>query len=357
MPRVWKVLLAPCGAISLTTVGACKRPNKAAAAPPVTSLNTPGPAALQALLTVDLLGEEVPYFERQAGPAMKVDETWRTYRIGGCTMDVQPQGTKIIGVPLTLDPNCDVDVSKLVAGEFKFPPLHTLTFGTFQNAIGSDVMHAADCLSNCGNRESTDIYAVYEGPHSDDELQVIASAGTYGPPNGDIAAAWTKELRKTHGEQWTDARSYNCGANALDLPAILEPIQVATLTIGRGMKLPQDSACPENTAADEGGSISPTAQTLGEAVAENANDQAWYFMAMKLNRCVAVSVVPGVSTPDDVIASFARDGNPQVVMQRKIDQVLMRSAANADDPGTVVLRGRTHCEVTMAMLKSRHLAD
>ncbi len=78
-------------------------------------------------------------------------------------------------------------------------------------------------------------------------------------------------------------------------------------------------------------------------------------MAMKLNRCVAVSVVPGVSTPDDVLASFARDGNPQIVTRHKFDGVMMRSAANADDPGTVVLRGRRHCEVMMAMLKSKHL--
>ena len=80
-----------------------------------------------------------------------------------------------------------------------------------------------------------------------------------------------------------------------------------------------------------------------------SGDLAWYVASPKTGECLPMLELFELETPQQVAAAFAREGQPQQLVERG-ELVLMQT--DASDPGMAFVRGQDACRVALAMLRT-----
>lgn len=167
------------------------------------------PVTLDRVLEPALIGAEVPWFEAVVGPAFRVEDTRRTYRIPGCEFAVTAEGGKISGFEIPVTPECAFDLARFMPNADGLPALGDLTFETFDAAVAGQVRYQADCLKLCGNAYDPSVYAAWEGARADNMMTVTLGKRLIDDVSIDAADAWEKAMAGEGDDYVVDTR-FNC---------------------------------------------------------------------------------------------------------------------------------------------------
>lgn len=84
------------------------------------------------------------------------------------------------------------------------------------------------------------------------------------------------------------------------------------------------------------------------------SDYEWYLVGVRTGECALVSAILGVSTPEDVADLYASQGRPLQIANRNELFARLQEAGDDEDPGMVLVRGRTNCAYALARLNRVH---
>lgn len=107
-----------------------------------------GKTTLNRLMSADMIGLQRAYFEKIAGPAKRISDSYRQYDIRGCLVSIVEDNNKsIVSIELeNLSGRCTFDAATI----FLRGPAHQLTFARLQ-AVSIGGGAKASCLPPCGD--------------------------------------------------------------------------------------------------------------------------------------------------------------------------------------------------------------
>lgn len=163
------------------------------------------------LFTLDVLGMNLAYVEKLAGPAMRSHMHQHTFRAEGCeftlTTDAYDKAVQDMEVQIT--PSCNLPLEPLL-GSFAGPAqrLQDLNFGTLQHALGG--MFYADCLTLCGNAYDPSVYMHTEGPRALGFVEFQLSAQLVDDATLQAAHHWAQSMQAGDSEDYVIDTRFNC---------------------------------------------------------------------------------------------------------------------------------------------------
>jgi hypothetical protein len=131
----------------------------------------------------EMLGKQVPYFEKIYGPAMEVNDNEREYKIDGtCNLTVTTKGSKIVGLRIWVGNNvCKMNIN--MGGNYK--SISSFKVGDYVNLASNsktlDMGHFEYyCFPECGNVADPRVRLVVQGSHGENyvDTRVIVEEGT-----------------------------------------------------------------------------------------------------------------------------------------------------------------------------------
>ena len=194
-------------------------------------------ARVPALLTPDMLGAQVNYFEAKVGPAWRVSDHTRTYKMGTCEVEVQEKDGTIIALSIEhVSSLCSMDLSKfvnVVRGK-SLPPLNTMTFGAFEDATGRfGVSYTADCLELCGNAYDPSVYLTRTGSHAENFVDVRIGVALVDDKSISASVEWGDLMKKARGGDYVVDLKFNCDHHFDDKATILfREIKITSVEVG-----------------------------------------------------------------------------------------------------------------------------
>jgi hypothetical protein len=204
------------------------------------------------IFTMDMINAQVGYLEAITGPAWQQTAATaqspeqRIYKLAACQVSATIVNGAITSLGMDLGPECTIDLNKFFDTGAKIPSANTLTFGTFENDIGSGHFYS-DCLSMCGNAFDPSIFEHYMGPHAANFLEVLISAKQVTDPIIDAAEKWSDMMTKAKGQDYVGNMTFNCDGQ-YDAPAhtLFASIPITSMTIGYNLQGPW-TACGTST--------------------------------------------------------------------------------------------------------------
>lgn len=206
------------------------------------ALMAAGPASAMAppyvggIVLPNTLGAEVKWLESLVGPAFRVDieGEHNTYLVGECELGVQIAGGKIVGYDMAVSEACSFDLSKFMTNSPP-PPLAELTFGSFDAAIGNNlVTYQADCLKSCGNAANPVLYATWEGGRADNMITVVLGAEQVADDAVEAGYAWEQAIEKAEGEDYVIETKFNCDGKYNDQArTLMKDVKPTWIAVGQ----------------------------------------------------------------------------------------------------------------------------
>lgn len=221
------------------------------------------PDLLAQLISWDAIGMNLAYVQERAGAAIRSEDHRHHYMVQGCQLVLaSDQLDKAIrSVQVALSPGCDVDVGGLL-GVPQRQPLNTLTFGAFDDAMGSG-QYLADCLRDCGNAYVPSVYLVAQGRRASQFRQVMLTAELATDPIIEAAGQWADALVVKEAEDWV-ARDlgFNCQPQKYRHVAaqVLRTVKPEFFSFGDELEFPK-CPTPEAASNDERKAETSTAPT------------------------------------------------------------------------------------------------
>ena len=160
------------------------------------------PDLLTQLISWEAIGMNLAYVQQRAGPAIRSEDHRHHYMVQGCTLVLGSDGQDkaIRSVQVALSPGCDVDIGGLL-GMLKRQPLNAMTFGAFDEAMGSG-QYLADCFRDCGNAYVPNVYLVEQGSRALQFRQVMITAELATDPAMEAAGRWADAMVAKKSEDW-----------------------------------------------------------------------------------------------------------------------------------------------------------
>ena len=160
------------------------------------------PDLLTQLISWDAIGMNLAYVQQRAGPAVRSEDHQHYYMVQGCQLVLgsDQQDKAIRSVQVALSPGCDMDVGG-VLGMSQPQPLNALTFGAFDEAMGSG-QYLADCLRDCGYAYVPSIYLVVQGSRALQFRQVMLTAELAADQAMVAAGQWADAMVAKESEDW-----------------------------------------------------------------------------------------------------------------------------------------------------------
>lgn len=193
------------------------------------------------LISYDMLGSDLRYFESIAGVARTSYEWNYVYKVDGCNIEVTaPQAHSINRIHIELSDTCQPDLSNALAS---YAPNadKALTVGNFIDSFG-DVNFYANCLIGCGNAYDPSVYVYWAGPRAFDFREVLLEVKQVSNEAIDAAQKWAEIMQNVEGEDWLFNSQYNCTTKYnTQAKELLSPVKVTAITIG--YELNTDYAC------------------------------------------------------------------------------------------------------------------
>jgi hypothetical protein len=165
-------------------------------------------AKLRAVFDHDMLGAQVAYLEHIVGPAWKVVQGTRIYKVDGCVVYVGVASGEIRNLHMEISQQCQFDLS-VFSNNYKFPRLLGMTFGAFEQPYVSGRFQAS-CLYLCGNAADPIVRDFYEGPHAENFIQIAPEVVLVGDAAITASMAWSDAMKKVMGENYVINTRFNC---------------------------------------------------------------------------------------------------------------------------------------------------
>lgn len=207
------------------------------------------PDLLTQLISWDAIGMNLAYVHQRAGPAVWSGDHQHHYMVQSCQLVLgsDQQDKTVRSVQVALSPGCDVDVGGLL-GMPQRQTLNTLTFGAFEEAMGSG-QYLADCLRDCGNAYIPNVYLVAQGSRALQFRQVMLTAELAKDPVIEAAGQWADAMVAKESEDWVVRDlGFNCQSQKYRDAAAqaLRTVKPQFFSFGDELELP---TCPTAEAA------------------------------------------------------------------------------------------------------------
>ena len=181
----------------------------------------------------NMLDTNLRYFESIAGIPHKTFGDTHLFVVDGCNVEATAPDGKVASLSLELSDTCHVDLSSFL-GSFTPESSKPLTFGDFSN-----LKFTADCLQSCGNAYEPSVYALWEGPHAANFINVKLEAVQSAGDASDAAQQWEELMQQERGEDYVIDTKFNCDSDYDDVAAkLFEKVRVSKVTIGSVINMP-----------------------------------------------------------------------------------------------------------------------
>lgn len=221
--------LAGCGRSENAPEAARSAPIQAGTLDSTAMMAMPMPMQSGGVLIEQMMGVQVAYLESKLGPARTVVDQARTYEIGACTVQVQTEGSEIVGYVVPMTPACSAQALAALKA-YDLPEKIDLTMGEFAEAR-QNADFKADCLSLCGNAADPWVYLESAGPRVSPGIRaeaVMVSDAT-------IAASFRVRdaITAAKGEDYVVDLGFNCTSefNALAVRE-LRDVRIDQIAVG-----------------------------------------------------------------------------------------------------------------------------
>lgn len=202
------------------------------------SIGTAQAATVAEVFTGEMLGTNQRYFESIAGIPRESNGNEHNFKIQGCKITATIEAGKVTKLRMELGPKCQADLTQFV-GSYAPAPGKPLTMGTFGQSSGGGFTYSADCLYLCGNAFDPSVYALWEGPHAVEWLQVLLEVNLSTDQAIAAAGIWENSIRKAKGEEFLTSTGFNCKPEfAAVAEKAFENVPVTAVTIGTGLVSP-----------------------------------------------------------------------------------------------------------------------
>lgn len=201
-------------------------------------LGTAQAATVAEVFTGDMLGTNQRYFESIAGIPRESNGNDHKFKVQGCNVTATIEGGNVTRLKLETGPKCPADLTKFV-DSFAPAPGKILTFGAFDESSGGDFVYSADCLSMCGNAYEPSVYALWEGPHAVNYMQVLLEVSLVSDEAIAASDAWKDQIVKVKGEDFVTETTFNCDPQFTSgAKKAFASVPVTAVTIGTGLSSP-----------------------------------------------------------------------------------------------------------------------
>jgi len=202
------------------------------------SLGTAQAATVAKVFTGDMLGTNQRYFESIAGIPRESNGNDHTFKVQGCNITAKIEGGNVTSLRLETGPKCPADLTKFVDGYAPVPG-KPLTFGAFEESSGGGFAYSADCLTMCGNAFDPSVYALWEGPHAVNYMQVLLEVTLSSDEAISAADTWKGQIVKAKGEDFVTDTTFNCDPQfSAGAKKAFANVPVTAVTIGTNLKSP-----------------------------------------------------------------------------------------------------------------------
>lgn len=198
--------------------------------------------SLALLASWDTIGMNLAYVKKLAGPPIRSQDHQHEFVVQGCrlvlTSDNEDQLVRSVQVAVASE--CDLDAGALL-GLGKRLPLSTLTFGAFDDAMGSG-QYLADCLRDCGNAYVPHVYLSVMGSRALQFKDVMLSASIASDDVMLASRKWADVMVDRESEDWVVRDwAFNCQpAKYRDVAAIaFRNIKPQYISFGDELIIPQ----------------------------------------------------------------------------------------------------------------------
>lgn len=159
---------------------------------------------LNKVFSYDMLYADLTYLESIIGVAKKTNYDYleKTYLLNGCNITVGfNDRNQVTSLAIDINKKCSFNLNNFVKlGNGKNFPVNQLKFGQLNG------QYYADCLKDiCGNAADPFVYEYYEGPRSEQNIEIIISSIRH-----NNTKAWSDAIIKNDGEDWLMESKYNC---------------------------------------------------------------------------------------------------------------------------------------------------
>ncbi len=186
---------------SAPTKAAGPKAAKAGGAAPVRKAHKAG--SVKDIFTSEMLYADIKKLRAIAGKPVEThqweDTYYQTYKVGGCSVDVETDGKVVQALGMDLSPVCTFDLDAMM-GSLPHVKAHLATFGDFPDGEFFCV-----CLPPlfCNQAESGRVSMEYLGPHSDG-YTIAEPSCNYGNSDSafDAAYSWGNHMKTKEGEDF-----------------------------------------------------------------------------------------------------------------------------------------------------------
>lgn len=187
--------------------------------------------SIQELFAPDTLGAQVTYVESIIGPAWKIHDNHRVYKVGPCIVTLDVTRGEVAAIGMDVNDKCNVNLKRFVpngTNEMAYPQ----TFGSVA-ATGGTFEYDADCLESCGNTRAPFLYMTSRGSHGSNYVDVTFGAVQMEATTIEAGMAWSDILIAKYGQDYLYDSKFNCDRrNDGDAAKILATAEVSRVTVG-----------------------------------------------------------------------------------------------------------------------------
>lgn len=192
-------------------------------------------AEIAKIFTQDVIGAKVSQLEKIAGKPVATDKKAGTqrYKVGVCEVTAYVQGGKTASLEMATSPQCTFDLAQIFDSAPQGTLVHELNYGTAYKELGEG-RFTADCLGECSGTPS--VYMTWEGPHSDNFLQLRLQTELRDKNAKTAADAWARYLRGKESTEYLETKRFNTDATYDEIAALaLSGIPITRIRVGHGI--------------------------------------------------------------------------------------------------------------------------
>ncbi|MGY4515817.1 hypothetical protein [Lysobacter sp. HA18] len=186
---------------------------------------------LARVLDTDNIGRRLDIFERITGEPEDATATTSTYRVAGCTVDVETADRAIVWINVEIDaPTCTVDLSPVLHRKRVVGPGNPLTYGELERLMNGEAQYEVLCLaSTCGPDGQPDFEAVFPGVETNNFIAIAGASDPLSPGAQRQVRDWVRTLTAGRGDfhvltELRCTRSYDALSRKALASAVVEKI-------------------------------------------------------------------------------------------------------------------------------------
>jgi len=207
------------------------------------------PDKIASLFKFGIIGNDIGWFERIAGPAVrKIDQLkYREYLVDGCKVELNVRGDGTIEIAtLYVSPVCSFNWRNMDPNYGDFPPPNNMKFASAMKKYPGQWSFKVSCLLLCGNAADPEATLSFGGSHADGWI-VTTLGAVIDEENLDPAFKLSEKIVSQMGREFVVDQKYECD---YDLNAaakgIIDRFRVnyVSFRIPDGAEAPPDQTAP-----------------------------------------------------------------------------------------------------------------